>query len=1747
VGCAGTNAYGQANDGSSLNPPVSGLPTYPYSAPIVDHVGRYVDSQATGNFQHVGIRTIRARSMRTFPETNGSAPPRIYIAMGNAVGGYSLSTFFTTKLPAGLKSVKDVARGVDRWGAPLEKLVVWDGYMYPEATDSGWFAPLVDQQDPLGKGGPFDLDDRGNLYSGYPTFGWGIAKDSGGIGGAHFAKVVQMVGCYANPDKTPSGTPCVNDETQSPALIDPVKFPNTRHDGTGIAPDSIIAFRSGTKYYAVIAAQTNGQAIFDVTDPASPRYIATRGGSESGMRRYDRSDAVSRIAYIDGGRKLQIYSYSELASGGAPAATFTGNDGGFTDVAFDDAGNVWASEGSKLWKMAPAGAGYTSTAYTPFGSGFSGIRALAVGSGHVAVVGTDRNNGAHYDIRLAKLEAGGPRLIAVDNFFRNYYHGGQIGYAEPGQYTLPADLQIVKWNSKTYLLYSAEGLGDVYEIQGGDSINATMKTTSFGTVNPNARPTETGPFPGDMVTFVATSSNPLVSYDVSWDFGNEDSGAENNGLKKTGVDITHQYTALNNATKVTQTKLVRAVAVQDTTVNSQLNLVLKLPAPRVGVGGLTNPVTASTTVPLEVTAGAVFKDASDGSVEGHYGIWTIDGVPTKLKPNETIPVGGVGTHTLKFEAFYGKYDASFNGTSPYPTPAINVPYIVKPFRVRLDTPTTLNATTVRFGATPDYTTDPTIITATQWTVSWSLSGNAAGGVATNAAVPPLTGTYAIGVIPHYDVPKVDVTNGSTVTLQINVDPSGLSTPAQPYAQVSASSLLTTPNPAIDKSGCANLGSPCTFTAKTSPAGGSMEGWTFLWTLKRNGVTLGTSTSNPYQPTLTGTGSHTIALKVTKTVFESEVTLPAFDVAGSLCGPLPTSTQVSINKIGCATSCAPGTNITFAPSYLGYTKQACDSFSWNFGDSTTAVGEEATHSYSTSGTKTVTFSITNTNGTFNKTTTVTITGSTPEQPTCTLPSNISFNWSGCSSGGCRTTDSVKFTATRGSASLQSCDDTNWNFGDNTTTVVKSPTKNFPTAGTYTVSLVVSNTVGTSSTISRDITIVTPPAGNCNVAPGPGNFAITFTGAQSGCTVSNAQSCKAGEAVDFISNNYIYPVASCDSFEWDFGDSTAKSSARNPQHAFTNDGNYNVLLKVSNNTGSFTYSRPVVITGGTPAKPMPVITGSFPTAGQKGKVVSFTASSNMETTTGWTWTFGDGSPAQTTPGVSQTSTVTHTFNSAGTFTVIAKGRNSTDVASATPGSMQSQITITNPPAIPEYMYLLPVAVHAKGQGNSSWRTDVQIYNPDPAVSVQKPLEMTASFKGQSYNLVVTKATHIYEDFLDKILDHDDQGPVIITTKTAMVAPQIWTRTYNQTEQGGTFGQFIPAIRLDSAGSGGAFGEGKYYLSGLRHDNRYRTNVGFVNPNISAINATITVRDDRFLAIAQFTRTLQPFQLDQFTLKNLVPTLPTDRPFSLQIEVPPGQWVIAYASFIDGISNDPVFLQAVRESEVASTDHRVSVIPGVGHIGQWRSDVTIFNPDVENPVQFDLEYFDNGGTKLAGATGIVLDSRKFLQYSDILAQGVLGSNVPDGLGMLKISATTPVPNTRYPMTFARTYFDDGANGTFGQGIVGFSGGRPNVKVNKPAIIAGVRQNASYKTNIGLVNVSSTATVHATITLLDPFTGAAASSVQYTLLPNQSIVGAYNGWGAIESGTLKIEADGDVWAFASIIDNKTKDPEYVPATPSQ
>ena len=127
---------------------------------------------------------------------------------------------------------------------------------------------------------------------------------------------------------------------------------------------------------------------------------------------------------------------------------------------------------------------------------------------------------------------------------------------------------------------------------------------------------------------------------------------------------------------------------------------------------------------------------------------------------------------------------------------------------------------------------------------------------------------------------------------------------------------------------------------------------------------------------------------------------------------------------------------------------------------------------------------------------------------------------------------------------------WTFGDGNTSTVQSPQHTYPNAGTYSVSLTVSNGTGTNTLARTNYITVT--------VPGPAPVTAGFTGTPtSGVKPLGVQFTDASTG----------PVTSR---SWTFGDGNT-STVQSPLHTYPNAGTYSVSLTVSNGTGTNTLTR------------------------------------------------------------------------------------------------------------------------------------------------------------------------------------------------------------------------------------------------------------------------------------------------------------------------------------------------------------------------------------------------------------------------------------------------------------------------------------------------------------------------------------------------------------------------------------------------
>ena len=256
VASASLFVQGHPMPGSSSAPPVicalcGGKPTFPYSAPIVSHRGRYLDSTRVRLVQGNPVRTYRAERVAIASELD-----RVYMKIGSTFVSYKLSTFFARDLAGGMTSIG----GRD----PGELYLPFLDSVYPE-TSSEWVTLFQDGQERLGPG--FDCDDRGYVYIPARIFGWGIVQDVGNM---------QFVKQYGGP---------------------------LGGAGTDVNPYGIISFKHEGKYYAYVWDLGNEKgSLFDVTSPAAAVFLKS----------LNHNIAFPAKATVAG---EQVIGYADLATG----------------------------------------------------------------------------------------------------------------------------------------------------------------------------------------------------------------------------------------------------------------------------------------------------------------------------------------------------------------------------------------------------------------------------------------------------------------------------------------------------------------------------------------------------------------------------------------------------------------------------------------------------------------------------------------------------------------------------------------------------------------------------------------------------------------------------------------------------------------------------------------------------------------------------------------------------------------------------------------------------------------------------------------------------------------------------------------------------------------------------------------------------------------------------------------------------------------------------------------------------------------------------------------------------------------------------------------------------------------------------------------------------------------------------------------------------------------------------------------
>jgi gliding motility-associated-like protein len=367
---------------------------------------------------------------------------------------------------------------------------------------------------------------------------------------------------------------------------------------------------------------------------------------------------------------------------------------------------------------------------------------------------------------------------------------------------------------------------------------------------------------------------------------------------------------------------------------------------------------------------------------------------------------------------------------------------------------------------------------------------------------------------------------------------------------------------------------------------NQQGYQYSWTWGDN---TSSTQMNPPNHTYSGSGTYTITLYVTSggcvDTAQQVITLNGSGVTAQF-----SNTTVCLNN---------------ATQFTDQTTGNPATWSWNFGDpnsgpNNTSTQQNPSHTFTASGTYTVTLVAAPTNQSCGDTVTLVVTVNP-------LPSPAFAATSVCVGSPTQFTD--QSTIQTGSITAWA-----WNFGDpnsgpNNLSTQQNPSHTFTAAGTYTVTLTTTSSNGCLNSTTMVVTVYPLPVAAFTAPAVCTGSPMPFTDQSTGAT----------------------------QWSWDFGDNTT-GSTQNPSHSYANAGNYTVTLVVTGQGGCTASAQVQVTVNPGPASAFVATTVCV------GNPTIFTDQSSIQSgnITAWSWNFGDNTTsAQQSP--------SHTYVNAGTYQV------------------------------------------------------------------------------------------------------------------------------------------------------------------------------------------------------------------------------------------------------------------------------------------------------------------------------------------------------------------------------------------------------------------------------------------------------------------------------------------------------------------
>lgn len=450
---------------------------------------------------------------------------------------------------------------------------------------------------------------------------------------------------------------------------------------------------------------------------------------------------------------------------------------------------------------------------------------------------------------------------------------------------------------------------------------------------------------------------------------------------------------------------------------------------------------------------------------------------------------------------------------------------------------------------------------------------------------------------------------------------------------------------------------------------------------------------------------------------------------------------------------------------------------------------------------------------------------------------------------------------------------------------------------------------------------------------------------------------------------------------------------------------------------------------------------------------------------------------------------------------------------------------------------VGSRANGANDSTWRTDVGLFNPEAGdASAELRFHGGGRMISRTWNLA-GGAQRILRDAVG-LLGGEGNGALEVVTDADVA---VTSRTYNLVapsapcSAGGTLGQGF-----------GSFGSREALLAGdsawlpqLAETAAYRTNIAVTNTGLAPAVVEIRLYNGSGSQIGSTTLDVAPGQWRQL-----------NRPFfeiagqsdltagSARIKVNEGGGIIAVGSVVDNITNDPTTIPMVAADGAGFATNWVLVGSRANGANgsRWRTDLGILNVSGGN-AQATVRVHSPGGVL---ETSVPVGSGDQEILTDVMERvGFSGSAAFEVVGDRPLVVSSRTYNQIAPSQMCW------GNGTLGQGLFGH-GPDEGLDQGESAWLTQLTENQRYRTNIALTNTGSSPAA----VLVRLFNGVGDELTSYRVMldpgewkQDNRPFDARAGVVDLESGYARVEVEtgSGVLAVGSVVDNITNDPTTV------